>query len=371
VEAAEELEKKGYSFDRPSETWATPSQSKLYETLRKRVVKEILKPLGKCVEEKGARGVPAWHIASVFFGWLGSAIFFTIRPSVFSGALLGCGMCWVGLAIQHTANHGGLLENPTLGWLMGLLDDIAPGGSSIVWRYHHQVSHHAYCNDVMLDQDAHSSFPLIRMDETQKLEKFHKWQWIYAPISFSVLWFSIQVQDVQCLLDAKTFLVRMKGTSAPEIVLAMLCKAIHLTYFLVIPAMLHGVKAMLLPWATAIAFGGFLLAAMFIVSHNIHDCKNADEPLLKKGDWAKYQIETSTSWGGRISSFFAGGLNLQIEHHLFPAMPHHLYIDIQKIVMEECKKHGVKYNYYPSLLPNYVDFIKFLYDFGQPGAKSD
>merc|ERR1712012_682276 len=117
--------------------------------------------------------------------------------------------------------------------------------------------------------------------------------------------------------------------------------------------------------------GGFFLASLFIVSHNILEAKKADEPVLKKGDWARYQIETSTSWGGVVSSFFTGGLNLQIEHHLFPAVPHNLYTDLQKIVMEECKKRGVKYNYYPTLLPNFIDHIKFLYAFGQPTKTVD
>ena len=110
--------------------------------------------------------------------------------------------------------------------------------------------------------------------------------------------------------------------------------------------------------------GGFALASMFIVSHNIDEAKVLMQPGVK-GDWARQQIETSTSWGGRIGSFMTGGLNLQIEHHLFPCMAHHLYADAQVIVQDECAKQGIRYAYYPTLLPNFIDHIKFLHHMGQ------
>ena len=230
---------------------------------------EVLKPLGKATATEGARGVPAWHIASVFLSWLLSATFFITTPNVVSGgqvelaarfgrplsahccivsasilagALLGFNLCWIGLAIQHTANHGGLVKDTRLGYLLGLTNDVGPGGSSVVWRYHHQCSHHAYCNDPVLDQDAHSSFPVLRLDKGQKPQPHHRWQWLYGPISFCFLWASIHIQDLQCLLDAKTFLVRFRGTSAQEIVLALLLKTIHVGWLYLLPGYIHGLR---------------------------------------------------------------------------------------------------------------------------------
>merc|ERR1739844_649662 len=150
-------------------------------------------------------------------------------------------------------------------------------------------------------------------------------------------------------------------------------KLVHFGWLFALPAAIHGIRPMLLPWITALVIGSFWLSATFIVSHNLEGAKEA-ERLADKSDWARYQIETSASWGGRIGSFFTGGLNLQIEHHLFPALPHHLYTDAQKIVMEECQKRNIKYNFYPTLLPNFVDHIKFLRVMGSSDAtlkKSD
>jgi fatty acid desaturase (delta-4 desaturase) len=122
-------------------------------------------------------------------------------------------------------------------------------------------------------------------------------------------------------------------------------------------------------------FGGFCLAAMFIVSHNVDETKFLANPDTAKKDWAVQQIETSTSWGGAIGSFFSGGLNLQIEHHLFPCMAHNLYAEAQVIVKDECAKQGIRYTSYNTLFPNFVDHIKFLFEMGKapskPSGKTD
>jgi len=354
----EELEKKGYDFGK-KETWPTPEQSKFYQNIKKRIEEEVLKPRGSL----SARGVPTWHYATVITYWAVCAIWFVTKPSILAGVALGWAVCWIGVGVQHTANHGGLAKNPKVGYLLGLLDDICTGGSSIVWRYHHQA-HHCYCNDVSKDPDAYSSFPIVRLDSSQKWQPYHKYQFLYAPISFCFLWISIQFQDLQCLLNARFFDVQFKGTTSLEIVLGVLLKVIHFWWIVVIPFQIHGLNTMLYPWMTAFGFGGFMLAAMFIVSHNTDHVKEMEAPDIN-GDWAKQQICTSTSWGGELGSFLSGGLNLQIEHHLFPGMAHHLYPAAQKIVKEECAKEGIRYNGYSWLLPNFIDHLKFLYEMGK------
>jgi fatty acid desaturase (delta-4 desaturase) len=252
--------------------------------------------------------------------------------------------------------------------MLGLLNDIAAGGSSLVWRYHHQVSHHAYCNDVVLDQDCHSSYPILRLEKSQKLEPWHKYQWLYGPLTFTQLWLSVHIQDLQFFLDARAFFVPFKGTPATEIVLALILKLVHFGWLYFLPAAIHGVRAMIVPWAAALMFGSWWLSAFFIVSHNIIATHEAKTPTAAHGDWAKHQIETSASWGGAIGSFITGGLNLQIEHHLFPCLAHHLSSRVQVIIKEECKKAGVRYVAYDTFWPNFVDHIRFLYAYGRPSA---
>lgn len=364
----EEIEKKGYDFGR-KESVPTPSQSPLYTTIRKRVIEEVLKPRGMATGNVTARGVPAWHYLTVIFTWLVCAAWFLYSPSIFNGLCLGFALSWIGTGVQHTANHGGLVKNTKLGYMIGLLDDLATGGSSIVWRYHHQVGHHAYCNDVTLDPDAYSSFPVVRLDSSQQWQPYHRFQFIYGPIAFCFLWISIQLQDLQCLLNAQFFDISFKGTKSVEIVFAVLLKVIHFCWIVVLPYQVHGLEVMLYPWMACFGFGGFALASMFIVSHNVDETKYLADPANTKKDWARQQIETSTSWGGEFGSFMSGGLNLQIEHHLFPCMAHNLYAAASVIVKDECKKQGIHYQSYNTFFPNFVDHIKFLYEIGQsPGG---
>jgi len=362
----EEIEKKGYDFGR-KETCPTPSQSPLYETIRKRVLEEVLKPRGMATGAKSARGVPWWHFGAVIVTWLATAAWFVCRPSVLSGLVLGFALCWIGTGVQHTANHGGAAKNTTLEYLLGLLDDLGPGGSSVVWRYHHQVAHHAYCNDIELDPDAFSSFPLIRLDSSQKWQPYHRFQWIYAHFLFALMWPSNQIQDLKILLmpSPDFYGVTFKGTGRAEIALALFLKFLHVCWIIVLPLQIHGFHNMVVPWIAAFGFGGWFLAAMFIVSHNVDEVKYSND-ITAKGDWAKQQIETSTSWGGTVGSFMSGGLSMQIKHHLFPCMAHHLYVDVQKIVQDECAKNGVKYAAYPTLFHNLVDHVKFLHQMGKP-----
>jgi fatty acid desaturase len=308
----EELEKEGYDFG-PKETWPTPTKSELYETIRKRVAKEVIKPnqSGKAA----SRGVPMWHYMSVLITWATTATWFVCCPGTLSAMALGLALCWIGTGVQHTANHGGLHVNPKVNYILGLTDDIMTGGSSIVWRYHHQVSHHAYCNDIKLDQDAYSSYPLLRMDSSQKWHPMHRFQAFYAPLAFGLLWFAEQWADIDCLLGRRAFLVTFKGTDPVEICLALLLKILHYGWVLVLPAYLHGFTAMIVPWMKLFLWGGFMLSMMFIVSHNTdHNKYDVSDPNGvcpdSTGDWARQQIETSTSWGGRIGSFFLWRLEL-------------------------------------------------------------
>merc|ERR1712190_274127 len=230
------------------------------------------------------------------------------------------------------------------------------------------MGHGAYCNDVTLDQDTYYSIPVVRLDSSQKWAPYHRFQWIYAPVLFCFLWISSQLSDLQMMLESQSYLVKFKGTPSTEIVWGVLLKVVHFWWIVVLPYYFHGLSVMLFPWMACFGMGGFALASMFIVSHNIDEAKIMTQPDVK-GDWARQQIETSTSWGGRVGSFFSGGLNLQIEHHLFPCMAHHLYADAQVIVKDECAKQGIKYNAYNYLLPNFIDHIKFLHRMGQPEAE--
>ena len=112
----------------------------------------------------------------------------------------------------------------------------------------------------------------------------------------------------------------------------------------------------------------FMLSGLFVLSHNFENAdrdptasfKETGEPIC----WFKSQVETSSTYGGLIAGMITGGLNFQVEHHLFPRMSSAWYPYIAPTVRRVCEKHGVKYAYYPWVWQNFLSTIKYMHQTG-------
>lgn len=111
------------------------------------------------------------------------------------------------------------------------------------------------------------------------------------------------------------------------------------------------------------------LAALFALSHNFEQV-DRDPTKGARGDdgkavcWFKSQVETSSTYGSFIAGALKGGLNFQVEHHLFPRMSSAWYPYIAPSVTKVCKKHGVRYAYYPWVHQNFISTVKYLHQAG-------
>lgn len=356
------------------DTFPLPSDSEMYAELRRRIREEVLKPRGKTY----GRGGCIRDTLCVLISFAAASAWYISAPSWYSAIVAGLCATWIGLAVQHTANHGALAGWPRVGFWLGMTDDLI-GGSSLVWRYHHCVSHHLYTNDVGLDMDVFSSFPFVRLDPRQERKCWHRFQFLYAWILFFFFYISIQIQEVGVMLDGPSINgVKFIGASCFEIAMFWILKVAHLGLYLGLPLWLHGNPMIFAYFFLFGAVGGFTLGLTFLVSHNLESVKPGKDGIQVGdadannvcSDWCKWQIETSASWGGAVGSFFTGGLNLQIEHHLFPGVAHNCYPAIAKIVKEECKKRGIRYAGYDTLPGIALDLARFLYVMGKPDAVS-
>ena len=228
-----------------------------------------------------------------------------------------------------------------------------------------QVSHHIHCNDQALDEDVFSAFPLLRFDARLPRRWFHRFQHVYMWALFPLMQLAFQVGDLKALFTRRTEGASLRGASLPELASVVLGKAAHFGLLLAAPALLHGGSfAGVLPGAAAyVAVQGVVLAGTFAVSHNLAEVK---APALTGGeawsrDWGVQQVLTSASWGGAVGNFMTGGLNLQVEHHMFPSIAFLHYPAIAAIVEDECAKRGVpyaKYGTFPAILASFVDFMR-------------
>lgn len=345
-----------------------PNDSELYNAIRQRVRKEVFKG----AEIKGAHRSGSEWAAVVILGYAVAAYAaYAINTNALTGALLGLAGAWIGLTVQHCGNHGAMSTNAAVNGALGLCDDLI-GGSSLMWRYHHQVSHHIHCNDEALDEDVFTSFPFLRFDPRLPRAWYHKYQHIYMWATFPLLQLIFQVGDIKGLLENRTGGASLYGATPFEKATVVLGKLAHFGLLLGVPLALHGGDATLAGTAAYIAIQGVVLAATFAVSHNVPESKPLEDNAtrdnlmteLAQRDWGVQQVLTSANWGGVIGNFFTGGLNLQIEHHLFPAISFMHYPAIAAIVADECKKRGINYAHYDTLPEIIGRFCRYMAEVG-------
>ena len=327
-----------------------PNDSEFYQAVRARVRQEVFAN-GKIWHRGGQEKNSAAIIASavVAYAW------YATSASLLSGFVLGLAGAWIGLTLQHCGNHGAMTRWAWVNDLLGFTNDIA-GGSSLCWRYHHQVSHHIHTNVHDVDQDVYSATPLLRFDARCERRWFHKYQHVYMWMLFPFMTLGFHLDDVISTLKGEVIGAKMHGVSTMEKVLSLSGKVIHFSLLLGVPAYIHGLWAILPAYFMYPLTQGIALAATFAVSHNLDEVKQT--PL--SDDWAVAQVENSANWGGAIGNFFTGGLNYQIEHHLFPSIGFGYYPAIGKIVEEECGKRGIHYAKYktlPEILAKFCDFM--------------
>jgi fatty acid desaturase (delta-4 desaturase) len=227
------------------------------------------------------------------------------------------------------------------------------------------VSHHIHCNDNALDQDVHTAMPLLRFDARQPKKWFHKYQHWYLFLAFPLMQVAFQIGDITGLVTRDCEGAKLHGATAMELATVVIGKIAHFGLLLG-PLAVHSAGAVAAGVASFVAVQGMVLACTFAVSHNVAEAKVPEDTGGEawERDWGVQQVVTSADWGDRVGNFFTGGLNLQVEHHLFPAICFVHYPAIRKIVAEEAAKVGVPYSTYRTLPAIFVEFMRFVKEMG-------
>jgi fatty acid desaturase (delta-4 desaturase) len=290
-------------------------------------------------------------IAEIYIEYHNYIYGYTIVKSI----LLGFLMAMIGLCIQHDANHGAVSRKDIINRLWGYTQDWI-GGSSLLWKHHHVLLHHAYTN--VLEYDPDITTDLLRLHKDIKYKKYHYWQKIY-------IWFLLLLLPINWHFTEFFDLYRMNHMSQKisslatnEMRIGLFLRILFYIRFYIIPMLLYPSLYTFLNICLSLAVGGAYLGINFIISHNFEGVLNNINS--NSNDWAISQIESSSTVGGRILGFFHGGLNYQIEHHLFPRISHVHYYKIKPIIEEWCKKNNVIYNYYNTLWSNIYSCYKYL-----------
>lgn len=267
--------------------------------------------------------------------------------------------CWVAMAfgavglgvnVMHDANHGSFSKNKRLNAIMGRCLNLI-GGNARTWKLQHNVLHHTYTNIDGMDQDI--DVPgILRFSPHQERRWFHRFQFIYAWFLYGLQTFArtIVTDFANAYKYKKQGLVRNKTEFRRLMTSVIGWKTFYWIYALALPLIFSPAPfwLVLIGFAVMHFIAGLLMAIIFQSAHVMPDCEFPlpNEKGSMANNWAVHQLQTTTNFSprSRIFSWFVGGLNYQIEHHLFANICHTHYRDISKIVSSTAKEFGVQYN---------------------------
>ena len=264
--------------------------------------------------------------------------------------LMGFGLAGIGLNVMHDANHGAFSSNKRVNAVIGKVLDLV-GGSSAMWKIQHNVLHHSFTNIEGLDEDIDTP-GILRFTPDRPLRKVHKLQFIYAWFFYSIMTlFWMTAKDWLALARyRKKGLIKGSGSTVPELVWEMIVsKTVYFIYILLLPALLSGLPfwQILLGWVVMHSVTGLLLASIFQPAHVLEDLQfsQAETGAKMEDDNFLHQLKSTANFGtgSGIFTWMCGGLNHQIEHHLFPNVCHIHFRDLAPIVKRTAEEFGLPY----------------------------
>lgn len=269
----------------------------------------------------------------------------------------------IGLNIQHDANHGAISRFSWVNRILGLSQNWI-GGSAVDWIHQHVVQHHIHPNDVENDPDIVGN-PLLRFNPVKSLEKHQMFQHIYLFVLLALFGFTYIGDTLVHNLEGfhKTKFSKLltsnrifeEGTSV-----------LFILRWIVLPLVQTRSMAVLLQIAPLFLVGGYYLSFFFVISHNFDGVHLFEPDFAKKVDqsFLHKQVLTAANVGGAWLCFLNGGLNYQIEHHLFPRISHTHYPTIAPVVREYCRSKGITYVHFPTIAENVAACARHMYQMG-------
>lgn len=263
---------------------------------------------------------------------------------------MGVGMAGIGLSVMHDANHGAYSSKPWVNRMLGLSLNLV-GGNAFNWKVQHNVLHHTYTNIHDVDEDI-SPRGAIRMTPDCPYKPVHKYQYIYAWFLYGLLTFVwVLVKDFKRIVvyHKDGMVKKQKANIVTEWIVLLVSKVIYAGYIIVLPLVLLPVTfgQVMLGFFVMHYVGGFILAIIFQPAHVVEGTEYLmpDEEGNLENNWAIHQLHTTTNFAknNRALSWFVGGLNYQVEHHLFPNICHIHYRNISPIVEQTAKEFGIPY----------------------------
>jgi linoleoyl-CoA desaturase len=329
-------------------------QVSIYSELKKRV-NEYFKSTNQAPTGDLGLHLKALLLVSGYIAVYIHLVFFT--PSAWLAIpecmLMGLLTAGIGFNVMHDGAHGSFSKNKNLNVVAAYSLDFL-GGSSFMWNTKHNVIHHAFTNIDGIDDDIEAGV-LLRMAPQQKKYAMHKYQHLYFWGLYSLLYIAwIFYTDYKKYFTQKVGSVPLKKLKISDHVLFWGFKALHLFLLVIMPIYFVGFASWIVGFLVYTMFSGIVISLVFQLAHVIEETSfpEAEMPSNKiENEWAVHQFKTTANFAmkNKFITWWVGGLNFQIEHHLFPKISHIHYPRLSAVIRQACEEMGVPYIAHPTM----------------------
>ncbi|MDN3670493.1 acyl-CoA desaturase [Echinicola jeungdonensis] len=279
---------------------------------------------------------------------------------------LGITMACIGFNICHDALHGAYSSKPAINKSLGFLFHLI-GASVYVWKITHNKVHHTYTNIIGHDGDLEVAPGIIRISQEERVKKAHRYQHIYAFMLYSLTSLSWFFRKDYIKFFKKEIGAHKNKHPKIEYFNLFFYKALYYIIFIITPLVLMDITW----WQFLIGFilmnvaEGLVLGLVFQLAHLVEETEMPHPSTYEniEESWAEHQMKTTANFArkSKIATFLCGGLNFQIEHHLFPKVCHIHYPAISEIVKSTALEFGLPYHEnktFFSALQSHYRFLK-------------
>lgn len=294
-------------------------------------------------------------------------VFFTPVPwlSIILCGLLGINLALIGFNVMHEGGHQSFSRHSWINSISAYSLNIL-GGNSSFWKVKHNVNHHTYTNIEGMDSDI-DVLPFMRLHDEQPRFWFHRFQHIYWVLLYGIsylVW--IFYDDFQKYFTGKIAVhMEARKWNAKEHFVFWFTKLAYVGVYVVLPIFMVGFAKALIGFIIITFICGLFISIVFQLAHVVQGTQfPAPNQYSNKieNEWAIHQVTTTANFATRSKTLYwlLGGLNFQIEHHLFPHISHIHYPQVSKFVKEVCKEYDIVYVEYTSMFKAFYSHLVHL-----------
>ncbi len=291
----------------------------------------------------------AWWLASYLLLLLGH---FPVWANLLLCLVWGLSIAGIGFNVMHDSNHGSYSNSPLVNKIVSFSAEML-GMSGFRWRTKHNVWHHTYTNIANYDDDV-ETYGTMRLSPEKPWRPLYRAQLWYWPLVYMGIAFDFIARDLMMAVIGKSddqhVYPRM---SAADQVTFWAGKIFFVAIMFVLPLQVFPWWQVLIGFVIVMAWTGLVMGIVFQLAHINGECafpRPVGSPEHIENEWAVHQIQTTADFAPRnwLLTYYVGGLNFQIEHHLLPHICHINYPRLAPIVRATCEEFGITYTCYPT-----------------------